>query len=87
VPSDVTSDSEYVRRLFLDMTGTLPARERVRLFLADAPPDKRTRLIGELFKSSDFADYWALKWAISWGTRPASSRTALAITRPGRNRR
>src|SRR5579859_4345648 len=51
-PSDPTNDSEYVRRLFLDMTGTLPAPERVRRFLADRSPDKRARLIDELFKNS-----------------------------------
>jgi hypothetical protein len=70
VPSGLTSDSEYLRRLFLDMTGTLPAPDRVRRFLADPSPDKRARLIDELFQNSDFADYWSMKWGDQLGNTP-----------------
>ncbi len=35
IPADLSSDGEFLRRVCLDMTGTLPPLERVREFLAD----------------------------------------------------
>src|SRR5262249_9711070 len=43
--SDLASDSEFLRRVCLDLTGMLPPPARVRTFLADKSPDKRDRLI------------------------------------------
>src|SRR5262249_6136212 len=42
------ADEEFLRRVFLDLTGTIPAAEQVRAFLKDAAPDKRARLIDRL---------------------------------------
>ena len=47
VPSEVAGDAEFLRRISLDMTGTLPAPQEVVSFLADAAPDKRARKIDE----------------------------------------
>ena len=70
VPSDLANDAEYLRRISLDMTGTLPTPERVQRFLADRSPDKRTKLVDELFQSPDYADFWALKWGDEMGNTP-----------------
>lgn len=61
-PSRLCSDSVFVRRAFLDLLGTLPTPEEVEAFLADASPDKRSRLIDRLLDREEFADYWALRW-------------------------
>jgi len=61
-PSKPCSDEVFVRRVFLDMTGTLPTSKQVRDFLSDNRTNKRARLIEQLFEQSDFADYWAMKW-------------------------
>jgi hypothetical protein len=63
VPAEVCSDAEYLRRVYLDLIGTLPTAEEARRFLADAKSDKRKLLVDELLARPEFADYWALKWA------------------------
>jgi hypothetical protein len=63
LPSEPADDATYLRRVYLDVIGTLPTAEEARRFLRDARPDRRTRLVDELLKQSEFADYWALKWA------------------------
>ena len=56
------SDEVFVRRVYLDVIGTLPKAEEVEAFLDDPLPDKREALIETLFKRNEFADYWAMKW-------------------------
>jgi hypothetical protein len=41
----------------------IPTAETARTFVADTAPDKRERLIERLLTRSEFADFWALKWA------------------------
>lgn len=61
-PANLCSDEVFVRRVYLDMIGTLPTVSEVRLFLEDSNKDKRSRLIDTLFKRNEFVDYWTLKW-------------------------
>ncbi len=61
-PSDPCTDEVFLRRVYLDMTGTLPTAQQCRKFLASPDTNKRSRLIEELFERGEFADYWALKW-------------------------
>ena len=61
-PANICSDAVFIRRVHLDVIGTLPDPRRVRLFLLDRRPGKRGRLIDELMKRPEFADYWSLKW-------------------------
>jgi hypothetical protein len=62
-PSDLSTDSVFLRRAYLDAIGTLPTADEVRRFLADDRADKRTRLIDALLERPEFADFWALKWS------------------------
>ena len=62
-PAALCSDAVFVRRVYLDVIGTLPTAEETKKFLSDATPDKRAVLIDELLDRSEFADYWAMKWA------------------------
>jgi hypothetical protein len=63
VPSDTCNDETIIRRVFLDLTGLLPAPEQTRAFLADATPDKRARLVDRLLDSREFARFWSLRLA------------------------
>jgi hypothetical protein len=63
VPSELADDAEFLRRVYLDVIGTLPTPEEARRFLADRRADKRSRLVDELLERSEYADYWSLKWA------------------------
>lgn len=62
LPADICSDSEFLRRVHLDLIGVLPSVEETRSFLEDANPDKRARLIDALLERPEYAKFWALKW-------------------------
>lgn len=62
-PSPRCSDSEFLRRAFLDTIGVLPTADEVRAFLADESPDKRDKLVDQLLTRPEFVDYWAYKWS------------------------
>jgi len=61
-PAKVCSDEVFVRRVYLDVIGTLPTSKETREFLSDEDPDKRRALIDRLLEREAFADYWAMKW-------------------------
>jgi len=61
-PANLCSDTVFIRRVYLDVIGTLPEPDDVQAFVADAAADKRARLIDALLQREEFADYWALKW-------------------------
>ncbi len=62
-PSELCSESVFLRRAYLDALGVLPTVAETRRFLADRRPDRRARLIDELLRRPEFADFWALKWS------------------------
>ena len=61
-PANTCSDEVFVRRVYLDVIGTLPTPDEVISFLKDNSGGKRTRLIDELMQRDEFVDYWTLKW-------------------------
>lgn len=62
-PSPICDDATFLRRAYLDCTGTLPTADEARAFLADASPQKRERLVDQLLASPAYVDYWSYKWA------------------------
>jgi hypothetical protein len=62
LPSELCSDEEFVRRVYLDVLGILPTIEETQAFLEDRNPEKRARLIDELLQRPEFAEFWAVRW-------------------------
>jgi len=62
-PAKICTDAVFVRRVYLDVIGTLPTAAEARSFLADTSNDKRSALIERLLKRDEFADYWTNKWS------------------------
>jgi hypothetical protein len=62
-PSAQAGDAEFVRRAYLDATGTLPTAEDVARFLADPSSDKRAKLIDSLLEREEYVDYWTNRWS------------------------
>ena len=60
--TDRTSDADFLRRVSLDMIGTLPSPEQVTLFALDPRTNKRSRVIDELLESKLWARNWARYW-------------------------
>lgn len=52
--ADPATDEEFIRRVYLDLTGMVPTAAGVREFLANPDPDKRTKLIDGLLASPEF---------------------------------
>lgn len=61
-PSAVCDDATFLRRVSLDIAGRLPTAEDANAFLADKSADKRDRVIDELLRSPEHADFFANKW-------------------------
>jgi hypothetical protein len=62
-PAPDAGDAVFLRRAYVDATGTLPPAEQVEPFLADPDPDKRVKLIERLLASDAYVDYWSYKWS------------------------
>ena len=56
VPSRLTTDREFIRRVYLDVCGRLPEPDEVIAFAADAAPDKRATLIDKLLETPEYVD-------------------------------
>ena len=63
VPSELCSDDQFIRRLSLDLTGTLPTPAQVTAFVADPDSHKRDRLVDTLIASPEYSYFFANKWA------------------------
>jgi hypothetical protein len=62
-PSEICDDTTFLRRASLDLLGIVPTATEARAFAQDQRLDKRQRLIDELLRRPEFADFWAIKWA------------------------
>ena len=65
LPSDLCTDAEFLRRVYLDITGVPPTSQQVRRFLADERDSrtKRQEKIDELLESAGYVEFWTLKWS------------------------
>jgi len=61
-PSKLCDDSTFLRRVYIDITGTLPPADVAKKFLADKDPKKRDKIIDKLLASTEYADYFTNKW-------------------------
>jgi len=84
-----TTDAEFLRRVTLDLSGTIPTAEETRAFLKDTSPDKRAKLIDKLMASPEYprrmADLFHVMLMERMGDNPAWTkflRTAFERNRP-----
>jgi hypothetical protein len=70
VPSEVCTDAEFLRRVSIDLTGTLPSPNDVEAFLADGSPSKRESKVDELLARPTYSAYWANKLCEITGDHP-----------------
>jgi hypothetical protein len=61
-PSDSSTDEEFLRRLYLDLTGRIPNAKEVKSFLEDNSDNKRAKKIDELIASDEYGEYFADVW-------------------------
>ncbi len=61
-PSPRASESEWLRRVYLDIVGHIPPETAVDAFLEDESRSKRADVVAELLKEPDYARNWATIW-------------------------
>ncbi len=81
VPSDVCTDPEFLRRVSLDLTGTLPTPDEVVRFTGDSSPGKRAAKIDELLKSPGYAAWWTTRLCDYTGDSPRTVNLGGNINR------
>jgi hypothetical protein len=62
-PARPCSDAVFVRRIYIDLIGTVPTAAEANAFLGDRAAAKRARLVDQLLARDEFADYWTMKWS------------------------
>jgi len=63
LPSGISPDDEFARRVYFDLIGLPPTPAEFRAFISDKDRDKRAKLIDRLLQRDEFNDLWATKWA------------------------
>ena len=58
----MTTDVEFVRRVYYDLIGKPPTPDEFNAFVHDHARDKRARLIDSLLKNKEWARNWARYW-------------------------
>jgi Protein of unknown function (DUF1549)/Protein of unknown function (DUF1553) len=82
IPSELCTDEEFLRRVYLDIAGLLPTVEEYHQFMNDPTPDKREKLVDDLLNRKEFVEIWVMKWAELLQIRTVSNRvTYKSMTR------
>lgn len=72
IPSDVCDDVEFLRRVSLDLAGTLPSPQEVTAFLTDTDSNKRAKKIDELLERPGYIAWWTTKLCDFTGNNPTN---------------
>jgi len=84
-PAPLTTDWEFIRRVTLDLTGRIPAPDKVLSFVADASPNKRATLIDQLLNSPEWVDKWTMYFGDLYKNTQFQPSTSLNRFPQGRN--
>lgn len=78
-PSELASDGEWVRRVYLDIVGHVPPVEDVDKFLADKDKAKRSKLIDKLLDDPAYVRHWTTVWT----NLAIGQQTPMRVSRKG----
>lgn len=60
-PSGLCTDEEFLRRVSLDLTATLPTPAEIKAFLKEKSSDKRSKKVEELLQRPTYNAWWSMK--------------------------
>lgn len=73
-PAPRSTDAEFLRRVYVDLVGTIPTHDETVKFLADRDPKKRSTLIDALLADPRFARAQADVWELAlFGRSPGNA--------------
>ncbi|SVB59980.1 uncharacterized protein METZ01_LOCUS212834, partial [marine metagenome] len=84
LPTPLTNDLEFLRRVTLDTVGVFPSLEEIRAFETDKSPGKRTKAIDRLLDDPRWADNWVGYWQDVLAENPNVLKPKLNNTGPFR---
>lgn len=84
-PAPRTTDWEFIRRVTLDLTGRIPAPDRVLSFVNDPAADKRAKLVDELLAKPEWVDKWAMYFGDLYNNTTTNTTTGVQRYADGRN--
>ena len=84
-PAPTTTDWEFVRRIYLDLTGRIPTTANVLSFVADTDPQKRSKLVDQLLASPQWIDKWTMFYGDLLKNTETYNSTGLNRFAQGRN--
>jgi len=62
VPSAPVDDAGYLRRIYIDITGSIPPAQAAEDFISDHAPDKRQKAVEALLDSPGYTNQWTNYW-------------------------
>jgi len=62
VPAEIALDEEYIRRIYLDLAGRIPAVSEVREFLESESPQRRTEVVEQLLQDPAYVRHMTIVW-------------------------
>ncbi|MES1261197.1 MAG: DUF1549 domain-containing protein, partial [Acidobacteriota bacterium] len=82
-PAGKTTDYEFIRRVTLDLTGRIPAPDRVQQFVQSADPNRRLALVDELLATPEWTDKWTMYFGDLY--KNTANAVQVSIRNEGRN--
>lgn len=65
-PAGDADDAEFLRRVYLDLSGCVPPVSEVRAFLDDRDPRKRRKVVDKLLDGPGYVAHFANVWRAAW---------------------
>ncbi len=85
LPSETCNDAEFLRRVSIDLTGTLPTADEVRDFLKDTAADKRAKKVEALMETPAYAAWWTTRLC-DWTGNAASQLNNTGVGKDASDR-
>ena len=82
VPSALSSDEEFIRRVYLDTIAKLPTPDELQAFVENRDTNKRAAMIDELLERPEFVDLRTLRLGDMLRCHPPVARRCRDLTRP-----
>jgi len=83
-PAEPLDDQSFVRRVTLDLLGTIPTPEQIDSFYTDSEPGRRDRYVDRLLDHPGWADHWVAEWQDALAENPNLINPTLNNTGPFR---
>ncbi len=80
-PAPLAGDAEFMRRVYLDLTGRIPSETEARAFLANKAADRRAKLVDSLLANPLYVQHMANTWQNVMA--PSASNSQFASNQPG----